>query len=249
MAAIELEPLPPREAVEFFRQKGYRMAFSWQDMPAQEHAAAFTVAKAMRLDVLKDIRGATDRAIAEQGATFQDSGVRSARSCRTRLVGQARDGRSGHRRHGERAARQRCQVAQDLRDQCATAYSEGQSSGSSAISSCFPTCSTAQLERAPSLVACSLCRPGNACRRSLVAAHMPVKEWGCKCGVLQLTARQVSQMGLEVSEAPPERYVDTRTPARAKPWMCQWACIRLQHRPGLRREEPGPSADGQSRYG
>ena len=32
--------------------------------------------------------------------------------------------------------------------------------------------------------------------------------------VLQLTARQVSQMGLEVSEAPPERYVEytnTRT--------------------------------------
>ena len=70
MAAIELEPLPPREAVEFFRQKGYRMAFP-AGHACQEHAAAFTVAKAMRLDVLKEIRGATDRAIAE-GTTFQD---------------------------------------------------------------------------------------------------------------------------------------------------------------------------------
>ena len=103
-----------REAVEFFRQKGYRMAFAWQDMPAQEHAAAFTVAKAMRLDVLKEIRGATDRAIAE-GTTFQDF--------RRTLGPQLRDkGWWGKRemvdpvtgRDGQCAARQRCQVAQDL---------------------------------------------------------------------------------------------------------------------------------------
>ena len=71
-------------------------------------------------------------------------------------------------------------------------------------------------------------------------SHMPVKEWGCKCGVLQLTARQVSQMGLEVSEAPPERYVEytnTRTgetmdvPVGVHP--------AFNYRPGLRRESLG----------
>ena len=60
---------------------------------------------------------------------------------------------------------------------------------------------------------------------------------GLQVRVLQLTARQVSQMGLEVSEAPPERYVEytnTRTgetmdvPVGVHP--------AFNYRPGLRRE-------------
>lgn len=63
--------LEPRRAVEYFRAKGYRLAFSWEAMEAEAHARAFTVAKAMRLDVLATIRSELDRALAE-GATLAD---------------------------------------------------------------------------------------------------------------------------------------------------------------------------------
>ncbi|KTE24453.1 MULTISPECIES: phage minor head protein [unclassified Sphingopyxis] len=62
--------LPPREAVEWFRAKGFVFGFSWQDVEREEHGRAFTVAKAMTRDVLETIREAVDRAIAE-GETLQ----------------------------------------------------------------------------------------------------------------------------------------------------------------------------------
>ena len=62
--------LPPDEAVRAFRAKGYALTHAWQDMWQQEHSAAFTVAKVADLDLLDDIRGAVDKALAE-GTTFE----------------------------------------------------------------------------------------------------------------------------------------------------------------------------------
>ena len=71
MATIELSARPPAEAVRFFESKGYAVGFDWRDIWQQEHARAFTVAKATRLDVLQDIRREVDRAIRE-GTTLGD---------------------------------------------------------------------------------------------------------------------------------------------------------------------------------
>tara|TARA_R110002072_G_scaffold302699_2_gene487437 strand:+ start:3088 stop:4386 length:1299 start_codon:yes stop_codon:yes gene_type:complete len=68
--AEAIQALPPKEALTYFRKKGYKIGFSWQDVWKEEHARAFTVAKAMRLDLLEDIRGAVDRALAD-GLTFE----------------------------------------------------------------------------------------------------------------------------------------------------------------------------------
>ncbi len=62
--------LPPEEAIRYFREKGYKVSFNWQDMVGEEHARAFTVAKATQLDLLADIRAAVDKALAE-GATLE----------------------------------------------------------------------------------------------------------------------------------------------------------------------------------
>lgn len=62
--------VPAREAVEFFRSKGYHVASSWLVTEAMEHAGSFTVAKAMELDILEQIRLHADRAIAD-GTTFE----------------------------------------------------------------------------------------------------------------------------------------------------------------------------------
>jgi len=70
-AAVELRPVAPEEALRYLRSKGYKTGFAWQDVWQQEHARAFTVAKAMRLDILADIREALDKALAE-GRTYED---------------------------------------------------------------------------------------------------------------------------------------------------------------------------------
>ncbi len=61
----DIPVLPPQEALDFFRAKGFVFGFSWQDVWQSEHARAFTVAKAMSRDLLEDIRAAVDEAIAE----------------------------------------------------------------------------------------------------------------------------------------------------------------------------------------
>lgn len=48
--------LPPKEAIAYLESKGLRITFNWAEMLDEAHARAFTVAKAMRLDVLRDIR-------------------------------------------------------------------------------------------------------------------------------------------------------------------------------------------------
>ena len=69
MARAEIFNVPPAEAVESFRAKGFHVGWDWRDTDAIHHARSFTVAKAMRLDLLQDIRAALDKAIAD-GESF-----------------------------------------------------------------------------------------------------------------------------------------------------------------------------------
>ncbi len=73
MSGFEFKALPNKEAIAYFRAKGYAPAisrFSWKDVWADEHDRMFTVAKAMRDDVLKAIRNELDDAIAN-GRTME----------------------------------------------------------------------------------------------------------------------------------------------------------------------------------
>ncbi|MFO1417253.1 MAG: phage minor head protein [Methylotetracoccus sp.] len=69
--ALTLEPLPPREAIDYLAGKGYQVGFSWMDVYAEEHARAFTVAKMMRMDLLQTVHEAMTRSIAE-GRTLRE---------------------------------------------------------------------------------------------------------------------------------------------------------------------------------
>ena len=60
----------PKEALEYFRFRGLRIGFDYRDVWREEHALAFTVAKAMETDLLQEIRAALDRALGE-GRTFR----------------------------------------------------------------------------------------------------------------------------------------------------------------------------------
>ncbi|WP_328184638.1 phage head morphogenesis protein [Marinobacter sp. OP 3.4] len=70
MANFDAGPVP-RDALSYFRDKDLRVGFDFQDVWGQEHAHSFTVAKAMKLDILDDIRAGLDEALAE-GKTFRD---------------------------------------------------------------------------------------------------------------------------------------------------------------------------------
>ena len=61
----------PREALDYFQAKDLRPGFDYRDVWLEEHVSAFTVAKAMQLDVLDDLRDAVERALAE-GRTYRE---------------------------------------------------------------------------------------------------------------------------------------------------------------------------------
>ena len=61
---------PPEAILAWFRAKGIKPSFDYRDVWAEEHAHAFTVAKAMKADVLTTIRESVDKALAE-GQTYQ----------------------------------------------------------------------------------------------------------------------------------------------------------------------------------
>jgi hypothetical protein len=63
-------PLIPKEALAYIKNKKLYPAFSYKDVWNEEHATMFTVAKAMQLDVLSDIKTAVERAV-ENGETLE----------------------------------------------------------------------------------------------------------------------------------------------------------------------------------
>ena len=60
----------PSEALEYIKNKKLKVAFSYKDVWNEEHATAFTVAKAMQIDVLSDIKSAVEKAI-KDGQSFE----------------------------------------------------------------------------------------------------------------------------------------------------------------------------------
>lgn len=62
--------LTPIEAIKFLKKKGYVISFNWREIWKEAHALSFTVAGVLKLDILTDIKGALEQALAE-GSTQQ----------------------------------------------------------------------------------------------------------------------------------------------------------------------------------
>lgn len=62
---------PPKAVTDYLGNKGLKPSFNWQDVWAQEHAFAFTVAKATELSVLNDIFDELQTSIAD-GTPFEE---------------------------------------------------------------------------------------------------------------------------------------------------------------------------------
>lgn len=64
------EKMIPDIALKYIKNKTLKPAFSYKDVWNEEHATAFTVAKAMQIDILSDIKSAVEKAIGE-GQSFE----------------------------------------------------------------------------------------------------------------------------------------------------------------------------------
>lgn len=63
--------LPPEKAVAYFERKGLKITWAWQEQAELNMAQAFTVAKAMNISVLQDIRDELLRGLKE-GTDFKE---------------------------------------------------------------------------------------------------------------------------------------------------------------------------------
>lgn len=205
----------PAEAVDYLRQKGYRIGFDHRDVWQQEHQASFTVAKAMQLDLLKDIREQVDAAL-ELGTTFQEFRA----NLKPNLVKRGWWGRAmmedpatGETKEVQLGSTRRLKTIYDTN--LRTAHAEGQWQRIQEVKAALPYL---MYDHTPSAHE----RPEHKAWDGIVLpvddpwvqAHYPVKAWGCKCRMIQLGQRQLDRMGLTVGQAPAERLVshtNTRT--------------------------------------
>jgi len=212
---ITLKPLKPKEAITFFRQKGFKIGFDHRDVWQAEHQAAFTVAKVMKLDILKDIRESVDKALAD-GIPFQQF----ADDLEPTLVkkgwwGRAdlRDPLTGETRDVQLGSPHRLKTIYDTN--LRTAHSEGRWERIQ--------------DRKDSMPFLQYDANNSADPREIHSGwdglvlpvddpwwinHYPVKEYGCKCRVIQRSQRQLDRRDLKVGRAPKEKlqeYTNKRT--------------------------------------
>jgi uncharacterized protein with gpF-like domain len=194
--------LSPQDAVDFFRKKGFKIGFDYRDVWQEEHRAAFTVAKAMSIDLLRDIRTEVDAALANGTTleTFSDAltpllvkrGWWGQRTMTDPLTGESKLVQLGSPR--------RLKVIYDTN--LRTAHAEGYWQRIQETKDELPYL---MYDHTPSEYE----RPEHAAWDGLVLRaddpwwelHMPVKAWGCKCTVIQIDA----QSGVKINNAPPER--------------------------------------------
>ncbi|GAB4192547.1 MAG: hypothetical protein OHK0024_32700 [Thalassobaculales bacterium] len=241
---ITLRPLPPADAVRYFQEKGFRVGFSWLDVWQDEHARAFTVAKAMRLDVLAAIREAVDQAIRD-GTTFPQFQRRLAPILQAKGWWGRRpmtDPRTGETRMVQLGSRRRLEIIFDTNIR--TSYAAGR---------------WQQIQRTkagrPWLVYWGLLddriRPEHRAWHGTCLpvdhlwwrTHYPPNGWRCRCTVRQMSARDLARLGIAPSGDPP---ADTRAwrnprtgevvqvPAGIDPGFA--------HNPGLAYRPPDPGA-------
>lgn len=211
--------LPPRKALEYFRGKGFATSFAWQDVWQYQHDEAFTVAKMMQVDLLRDVRAAVDKALAEGQTLDQFRDALEPRLLEAGWWGKAEmtDPATGETKLVQLGSPRRLRVI--FETNMRTAYAAGH---------------WAQIRQtkddAPYLmydaVNDAATRPEHRAWDGLVLpaddpwwqTHFPPNDWGCRCGVIQLSADQARAMGkAQPDEAPAEQlreYTNPRTGER-----------------------------------
>lgn len=214
---VELRPLPPEEAIAYFRQKGYRTTFSYLDMMHRAHSDAFTVAGVTRLDVLQDIRGLIDDALAN-GTTF--STFRKGMKEKLAAKGwwgpvEVSDPETGETKTVDLSTSRRLNTIFDTNMR--VAYSAGEWQRIQRTKDALPY--LVYETRDDGLVRPLHQRWNKVCMlvdHPWWKTHFPPCDWKCRCRTRQLTASRVKRLGLRVwdeppDDGPPRKFVNRRT--------------------------------------
>ena len=204
MPKPEILRVPPAEAIEHFQAKGFHVGFDWRDTDAAEHLKSFTVAKAMNQDILQDVRGAVDSALAK-GETFRQFRARLEPTLKAKgwwgrkdmldpLTGQLRNVQLGSPR------RLRIIFDTNLR----MSYARGRWERIERVA-----------EERPWLryvaVADAATRPDHMAWHGTILrwddpwwdTHFAPNGWGCRCLVMQLSDDDLAAFGFDPSPGPP----------------------------------------------
>jgi len=197
---VQLKNLPPAEAIKHFEGKGYKLGYSWQDTWQEEHARAFTVAKVMRYDILQDIRLAMDAAIRD-GTTLDDFKKRLTPILQEKgWWGRAlvADPLTGEARNVQLGSPRRLGIIFDTNMRMS--YAAGHWERIQRTKATRPYLMyvailddrTRPQHRAWNVIILPVDHP-------FWDTHYPPNGWKCRCTVLQLSQRDLDNMGLAVS--------------------------------------------------
>lgn len=189
--------LPFQEAIDFFRAKDLVPTERWADLWKEQHDIGFMVAGAAKADLLADLKGAVDKAIAEGTtlATFREDF--------DRIV--AKHGWTGWTGEGtESGVAWRTKVIYDTN--LRAAYQAGRWAQVQRVK-----------DRRPYLLyrhsdSVTTPRPLHLSWNGLVIpaddpwwqAHWPPNGWGCKCKAFSLNVRDLQKMGKTGPDTPPD---------------------------------------------
>lgn len=217
MPATETPPiLPPKEAIDWFRRKGWVFAFDWEEIWASENVAAFTVAKIMSRDLLEDVRAAVDSAIAngESLGTF-------AKNLRPTLQAKGWWGKkeevdpaTGETREVQLGSPQRLRTI--YRTNMTTAYQAGRWERIQRQKATFPflvyiTVDDSRVRDEHKRWHYTILPVDHPWWKT----HYPPNDWGCRCVVIAVNQRWLDRRGLKVTEKPhfagKRKYTNKRT--------------------------------------
>lgn len=212
---LEMRPLPPEEAVAYFKAKGYQLpaTWAWQDMWQEAHATAFTVAKSAGFDILGDVHGQVLKSL-EQGQTFRDfqrelTPLLQAKGWWGRK--ELPDPATGEVREVQLGSPRRLRTIYDVN--LRTAHASGAWARVQRTKDRRPFLRyVAILDRRT--------RPDHRGWHGVVLpaddpwwdTHYPPNGWRCRCTVQQLGQRDMDRYGYTVSEAPPRPMLPWENP-------------------------------------
>jgi SPP1 gp7 family putative phage head morphogenesis protein len=193
----------PEIALRYLQDKGLRVTFSYADMAAEEHSAAFTIAKMLDADLLNDVKTSLELAMANGTPfrewadsiipTLQAKGWWGRKAVVDPLTGQTVVAQLGSP----------SRLSTIFRTNLQSAYAVGQWQQIAL-----------QADDAPYLLYDAVdddrTRPLHAAWDGLVLpvrhqfwhTHYPPNGWNCRCGVIQLSKDDLDELGMTVSKAP-----------------------------------------------
>ena len=214
MAEYRFPSSPPADALAFFRAKRYKPGFDYRDVWREEHRHAFTVAKAMQMDVLTSIRESLDDAL-QNGQTF-------AQFKRDLIPELQRQGWWGREVRADPLTRERREVTLGTPRRLKTIYSTNMRTARAAgqwqrIQRRTKTHPFLVYELGPSERHRALHESWAGiilpADHAFWKTHFPPNGWGCKCRVRQINRREADQM-MESG-----RYSDKAPRIRRREWI------------------------------